>query len=166
MVTVQDERKFKKKRKKIEDTTRAIIMVIISFWRIRALLSRLFLKLKKHGNSQGTALTSSSLAKVALVEAVELGTTSILAETKQYLLSASTTSYYVSKSNGCLKLKFSLYYNECEFVENDDRDKKEYSVAKMERIIMVRMGDMGWYKCQDLMTLNESVVRLWDSHML
>ncbi|XP_050216114.1 uncharacterized protein LOC126667194 [Mercurialis annua] len=31
-----------------------------------------------------------------------------------------------------------------------------------ERVLKMRMGEMGWYRCQDLTVINGNVVRLWD----
>ncbi|WCJ42844.1 hypothetical protein M5689_023628 [Euphorbia peplus] len=68
--------------------------------------------------------------------------------------------------------KFVVYFDR----ENDDVGESEVTVAgdwgcgggcgglteSFEREVRMRMGDLGWYRCQDLTAINGNVVRLWD----
>lgn len=77
------------------------------------------------------------------------------------------------ETDNCTKGKFVMYYR------NDDSREGgvepvdgvaaaasekflRWSDMDWERKMAIRMGDMGWYRCQDLAVLNGSVVRLWD----
>lgn len=71
------------------------------------------------------------------------------------------------------KGKFVLYYRNDDFreaVDGEDDDGvaaesekfRRWSDMDWERKMEIRMGDMGWYRCQDLAAFNGSVVRLWD----
>ncbi|XP_073298600.1 uncharacterized protein [Primulina huaijiensis] len=78
----------------------------------------------------------------------------------------------VFETENCTKGKFVMYYR------NDDTREggvepdhgiaaaasekfRRWSDMDWERKMAIRMGDMGWYRCQDLAVLNGSVVRLW-----
>lgn len=76
--------------------------------------------------------------------------------------------------------KYTLYYNYYEGQRESDGDGEATSVVKewrdddgvssscvdwweWERLRMrARIGDMGWYRCQDLTVVNGNVIRLWD----
>ncbi|KAI3447244.1 hypothetical protein Pfo_003909 [Paulownia fortunei] len=158
----------------------AVITAAVSFWRIRASSSPLVSIPEQRGSSQDAASTSSSPPHMAgEVEAAEPTTVSTPGETKQLLSPLMTTSCCVLESEGSPKVKFSLYFNEDDFREGDEGGEDEDSGGcngggavvseklgwwcdDWERTMVVRMGDMGWYRCQDLKVLDGSVVRLWD----
>lgn len=70
---------------------------------------------------------------------------------------------------------FAAYYEENDCGEEDDGEltAEESGVDgavkvgewwdSWERVLRTKMGEMGWYKYQDLTELNGNVVRLWDS---
>ncbi|KAL3625272.1 hypothetical protein CASFOL_030726 [Castilleja foliolosa] len=89
-----------------------------------------------------------------------------------------TTSYCALESEGSPKGKFSVYYND-DLMGTDDggegdggcngggaaAEREElgwWCGGNWEKEMVVRMVDMGWYRCQDLKVLDGSVVRLWD----
>lgn len=76
------------------------------------------------------------------------------------------------------KGKFIMHYNdEDDLSESDDQGGEEgedhgggvmmvnekSSSRRWNEMMVVRMGDMGWYRFQDLEVLDGSVVRLWDA---
>ncbi|KAL4613871.1 hypothetical protein ACB092_07G013100 [Castanea dentata] len=80
------------------------------------------------------------------------------------------------KSDGVTKgVKFfAAYYEENDCGEDDGESTAEESGVdgavkvgewwdSWERVLRMKMGEMGWYKYQDLTELNGNVVRLWDS---
>lgn len=69
---------------------------------------------------------------------------------------------------------FAVYYEENDCGEDDGELTAEESGVdgavkvgewwdSWERVLRMKMGEMGWYKYQDLTELNGNVVRLWDS---
>lgn len=158
----------------------AFVTAAVSFWRIRAASSPLVSRPDPRGCIQDAVSTSSSPLKTA--EEVEPASASTPAGETKHLLSARTTaSCGVAESEGISKVKkFSLYYNEDIFREIDEGggeegdggcngDRAAVMGEKLgwwcddvwERRMVVRMGNMGWHRCQDLAVLDGSVVRLW-----
>lgn len=155
----------------------AVITAAFSFWKIRALSSPL---VSRPEQRQDAASTSSLPPKMAAVEAAK--PTAVYPGETGHLLSASlTTSFCVIESEGSPKGKFSLYYTWDDFRECDESggedegnggcngggaavmsENLERRWDDWERMMVVRMGDTGWYRCQDLKVLDGSVVRLWD----
>ncbi|KAJ4708858.1 Transmembrane protein [Melia azedarach] len=66
--------------------------------------------------------------------------------------------------------KFTLYYySEKTESEGELRVVKEWRDEEgcgewWERVMRVRMGEMGWYRNQDLTVINGNVVRFWDDY--
>ncbi|KAL2553828.1 hypothetical protein Fot_07447 [Forsythia ovata] len=148
----------------------AVLTAAVSFWRIRASSS------VPRGISLDGASTSSSLLKkdegVAPPAAeAEAAAASTQFETKH--LSASKTNCCVLERQGSTKGKFTMYYcdkDERRTGEGGDNGVEAAANERLgrrcddwERMMMVKMGDMGWYQYQDLTVLDGSVVRLWDS---
>ncbi|KAI3443518.1 hypothetical protein Pfo_000183 [Paulownia fortunei] len=151
----------------------AVITAAVSFWSIRALSSPPVSTPELRSRSHDAASTSAGPPKVPERAAVEPATVSTPDETQ--LLSAPTkTSCRTLEREGGTKTKFSLYYKEEDFREDDEGGENDgRGTAVMseklgswcddwERMMVMRMGDMGWYRCQDTTVLDGSVVRLWD----
>ncbi|KAL0410383.1 UNVERIFIED_CONTAM: hypothetical protein Slati_3628000 [Sesamum latifolium] len=157
----------------------AVITAAVSFWRIRALSSApVSTSPEPRCRSQDTASTSSSAPpKVAERAAAEPAAVSTAGEAQ--LSSAPTkTSCPTLEREGSTKTKFSLYYEEDDFREDDeggenedDGDRAAVVGEKSGRcvsedwermMVVVRTGDMGWYRWQDRAVFDGSVVRLWD----
>ncbi|CAI9766609.1 unnamed protein product [Fraxinus pennsylvanica] len=163
----------------------AVLTAAVSFWRIRALSSS---NLVPRGRSPDGASTSSSspltmddgvVAEAEAPEGLGDGEAATVSSTQcdtEYL-SGSNTKCRVLEREGSTKGKFTLYYCEKdEFrtgeggVNGDENGARLVAYQRMgrwcddwERMMMVKMADMGWYQYQDLTVLNGSVVRLWDS---
>ncbi|KAL0344994.1 UNVERIFIED_CONTAM: hypothetical protein Sradi_4330700 [Sesamum radiatum] len=150
----------------------AVITAALSFWRIRALSSPLVSKPEPRGSIQDVVSTSKDEVGHALASASTPG------ETKHLLSAGPTTSCSGAEGEGSSKVKFSLCYNEDISWESDEDEDVGgcngggpavtmsgkigwWSEDVWERTTVVRMGDMGWYRCQDLAALDGSVVRLW-----
>ncbi|KAG8376261.1 hypothetical protein BUALT_Bualt09G0044800 [Buddleja alternifolia] len=142
----------------------AVITAAVSFWRIRALSS----PPEPLCRSQDAASETPKAAETA-------------ARVPKHLLSApmKKTSCCVVERESSTKTKFSLYYEEDYYFRGDDgggesEDGGDAAEAvsesenvgrwcdDWERMMVVRMGDMGWYRWQDTTVLDGSVVRLWD----
>ncbi|PIN20062.1 hypothetical protein CDL12_07248 [Handroanthus impetiginosus] len=154
----------------------AVITAAVSFWRIRALSSQPVLRVEPRSRSQDAASTSSSAPKVAEKAVAEPATVSTTR-----LSSAPTTSMMccgnVLESEGGTKTKFSLFYKEDDFGEDNEGGEMEDDGGRdvvvreklggwcddWERMMVLRMGDLGWYRWQDRTVVDGSVVRLWDS---
>ncbi|KAL3825472.1 hypothetical protein ACJIZ3_021501 [Penstemon smallii] len=91
------------------------------------------------------------------------------------LSTSKTASFCVLERQGSTKVKFTLHYKDDDFMDGDEGcDNKDNGGGEgggrknrrwcddLERRMVMRMGDMGWYRCQDLTVLDGSVVRLWD----
>ncbi|XP_011078208.1 uncharacterized protein LOC105162007 [Sesamum indicum] len=150
----------------------AVITAALSFWRIRALSSPLVSTPEPRGSIQDAVSTSEEKVGHASASASTPG------ETKHLLSAGATTWCGVAEREGSSKVKFSLCYNEDIFrgsYEDEDDGGCNGGGAAVtmsgkigwwcddvwERTTVVRMGDMGWYRCQDLAALDGSVVRLW-----
>ncbi|KAK4391903.1 hypothetical protein Sango_1968100 [Sesamum angolense] len=139
----------------------AVITAALSFWSIRALSSPL-VSMTEPVDSIQDALSASE-------EEFGHASASTPGETKHLLSAGPTTSCGVAEGEGSSKVKFSLCYDEDIFRESDEGGEDEDDGGKIgwwcddvwERTTVVRMGDMGWYRCQDLAALDGSVVRLW-----
>ncbi|KAJ6913832.1 hypothetical protein NC651_016165 [Populus alba x Populus x berolinensis] len=83
----------------------------------------------------------------------------------------------VFEDNRAKKGKFVVYYYQDDDRQNDgniDDDGEEEltvfgewgrcggEIKLWERMLRVRMGECGWYRCQDLTVINGNIVRLWD----
>ncbi|KAL2250997.1 UNVERIFIED_CONTAM: hypothetical protein Sindi_2222000 [Sesamum indicum] len=151
----------------------AVITAAVSFWRIRALSSAPVSTPEPRRRSHDTASTSSS----APPKVAEPATLSTAGETQLSSAPAKTSCPTLGRE-GSTKTKFSLYYEEDDFREYDEGGENEddgdgtagvseksgrYLSEDWERMmVVVRMGDMGWYRWQDRAVFDGSVVRLWD----
>ncbi|KAG8373865.1 hypothetical protein BUALT_Bualt11G0069700 [Buddleja alternifolia] len=151
----------------------AVITAAVSFWGLRALSSPL---VSTRGGIQDDASLPSTPPEMAAVEVRELATVSSLGESERLLSASNTTTCCVLEREGSSKVKFSLYFDEDGSEESgDDGDDNGGGAVEVSeklgflhndvwrRMMVVKMGDMGWYRCQDLTVLNGSVVRLWDN---
>ncbi|KAK4428805.1 hypothetical protein Salat_1180400 [Sesamum alatum] len=153
----------------------AVITAAVSFWRIRALSSA---PVSTPRRSQDTASTSSAPPELDERAVSEPATVSTTGET-QLSSSPTKTSCPTLEREGSTKTKFSLYYEEDDFRVDDDGGENEddgggaavvgeksgrcLSSDDWERMmVVVRMGDMGWYRWQDRAVFDGSVVRLWE----
>ncbi|KAL6496448.1 hypothetical protein OROGR_029706 [Orobanche gracilis] len=150
----------------------AVITTAIGFWRIKGLSFPPHL-IKK----EVSPLESSSYLAETAAEPDTVSST-----TEKHLLPASLTttmSDCVLDSECSPKGKFSVYYKDdfknrdeggdddsdgvCNGGEGAERAKLGWRCCEWERTMVVRMGDLGWHRYQDLTVLDGSVVRLWDS---
>ncbi|KAL0426754.1 UNVERIFIED_CONTAM: hypothetical protein Slati_2850200 [Sesamum latifolium] len=149
----------------------AVITAALSFWRIRALSSPLVSMPEPRGSIQDAVSMSE--------EEVGHASASTPGETKHLLSAGATTSCGVAEGQGGSKVKFSLCYSDIFRESSDDEDEDDggcngggaavtmsgkigwWCEDVWERTTVVRMGDMEWYRCQDLAALDGSVVRLW-----
>ncbi|CAA2965612.1 Hypothetical predicted protein [Olea europaea subsp. europaea] len=150
----------------------AVLTAAVSFWRIRALSSS---HLVPRGRSpDGASSSSSSPLRMdkAVVAEDEMATVSSTQSNTEYF-PGSNTKCRVLEREGSTKGKLTLYYcdkDECRTCEGGDHGGEPVVTEKMgrwcddwERMMIVKMGNMGWYQYQDLTVLDGSVVRLWDS---
>ncbi|KAK4432775.1 hypothetical protein Salat_1039700 [Sesamum alatum] len=154
----------------------AVITAAVSFWRIRASSSPLVSRPEPRGSILD-AVSTSSWSPPKTAEEVGPASASTPGETKHLLSAGPTASCGLEGSS---KVKFSLCYNEDVFRESDEGGEDEddggcnggravvmsgesgwWCDDVWERTTVVRMGDMGWYRCQDLAAIDGSVVRLW-----
>ncbi|KAF9680358.1 hypothetical protein SADUNF_Sadunf06G0112900 [Salix dunnii] len=155
----------------------AVITAAVSFWRIRAAgaghgvvktleepsPSSAYIERKNTESSQPETATSSSTTTATPKSVTEPAAPGSL-----------SSSPSVFEDNGVKKGKLVVYYyqdadrqNDC---NTDDDGEEELTVfgelggglTLWERMLRVRMGDHGWYRCQDLTVINGNVVRLWD----
>lgn len=148
----------------------AVLTAALSFWRIRTSSSS---QLPPRDASNDTASASS-----APLEHCDNG------EEAQLVASSAPAAAApggVVEEEGSRKTKFRLYYEEDDFSrENDDDDEAEdtgITAAEAangklwsfrddwERMMAVRMGDLGWHRWVDMAALDGSVVRLWDQRL-
>ncbi|KAL0338855.1 UNVERIFIED_CONTAM: hypothetical protein Sangu_1407600 [Sesamum angustifolium] len=157
----------------------AVITAAVSFWRIRALSSASVSTPEPRRWSQDTASSTSSSAPPKVAERVAVGPAAVSTAGEAQLSSApAKTSCPTLGREASTKTKFSLYYGEVDFREDDEGGENEndgdgaavvgeksgrYLSEDWERMmVVVRMGDMGWYRWQDRAVFDGSVVRLWD----
>lgn len=128
----------------------AVITAAVSFWRMRAKPELMT------SRSHDSAAASPRVAEIATSETP----------------APAKASCRVLEREGSVKMKISLYYEE----ELDDGGENEESGGEeavmsgesdawrddWETMMVMRMGDMGWYRWQDRMVLDGSVVRLWE----
>ncbi|KAL8488139.1 hypothetical protein ACS0TY_023968 [Phlomoides rotata] len=120
----------------------AVITAAVSFWRIRF---------------------SSSTPEAAESAAEQPAIVSSSSE-----LALSKASFSVLEREGSTKMKFTLYIEEGDDGGEDDGGEAAAVVSPKwwcddwEKMMVMRMGDMGWYKWQDTTALDGSVVRLWE----
>ncbi|CAI9766608.1 unnamed protein product [Fraxinus pennsylvanica] len=150
----------------------AVLTAAVSFWRIRALSSS---NLVPRGRSpDGVSTLSSSPLKMDDGVAAERQVATVSStqfDTEHF--SGSNTNCRVLEREGSTKGKFTLYYcdeEECRTGEGGDNggeavvnEKRGRWCDDWERMMIVKMGDMGWYQYLDLTVLDGNVVRLWDS---
>ncbi|KAK6147570.1 hypothetical protein DH2020_018482 [Rehmannia glutinosa] len=152
----------------------AVITAAVSFWSLRALSSP---PPELRSRSQVAESTSSQPPKAAERAAAENPATVSTPGETQVLSAPIKTSCLMLEGEIGTKTKFSLYYKEeDDFREDvdggesdDDGDAAAMRSEKLgrwcddwERMMVVRMGDMGWYRWQDTTSLDGNVVRLWD----
>lgn len=135
----------------------AVITAAVSFWKMRA-------KPELMSSRSHDAASSPRVAGIATAEMVTVATTS------QTAAPAPKASCRVLEREGSVKMKFSSYYEEREEVD-DGVDSEESggeaavtsrALDDWETMMAMRMGDMGWYRWQERMVLDGSVVRLWE----
>ncbi|CAK7352336.1 unnamed protein product [Dovyalis caffra] len=151
----------------------AVITAAVSFWRIRVAGAGAVKTLEPSPPSDYTERNISELS----VPETSLSTTTTLKSVTESAAPGSVSSIpSVFEDNGVTKGKFVVYYYQDDGRENDGNiggDGEELPVfgewgtcggelTLWERMLRVRMGDYGWYKCQDLTVINGNVVRLWD----
>ncbi|KAK6147573.1 hypothetical protein DH2020_018485 [Rehmannia glutinosa] len=152
----------------------AVITAAVSFWSLRALSSP---PPELRSRSQVAESTSSPPPKAAERAVAENPATVSTPGETQVLSAPIKTSCLMLEREICTKTKFSLYYDlEDDFrgdgdggESDDDGDAAAVRSEKLgrwcddwERMMVVRMGDMGWYRWQDTTSLDGNVVRLWD----
>ncbi|CAA3009317.1 uncharacterized protein LOC111411887 [Olea europaea var. sylvestris] len=160
----------------------AVLTAAVSFWRIRASSSSNLSTRARSPDSVSTSSSSPLKMDEGAVEAAvgcgdgEVATVSSTQSDTEYL-SGSNKKCRVLEREGSTKGKFTLYYSEKDEFKTGEGDDngggngaREVTYEKMgrwcddwERMMMVKMADMGWYQYQDLTVLDGSVVRLWDS---
>ncbi|KAL7136906.1 hypothetical protein ABFS83_10G061100 [Erythranthe nasuta] len=144
----------------------AVITAAVSFWRIRA-------------------LSSPELRNAASCKAVVISEEA--AEEEAIVTDAPVRGFCRVLERECsTKTKFRLYYEEEEEAEDfrgddgdesDDNQREVTAAAVSEKLdycprrrcgdweramVVMRMGDLGWYRWQDMTALDGSVVRLWE----
>lgn len=147
----------------------AAVTASFSFWRIKRSSPP---RPEQRGRSKDAA--STSLLDRGLEELP------VAYEPAKLVSTQGGTKYYISslETENSTKGKFVLYYRNDDFredgveysVDGEDDDGvaadsekfRRWSGMDWERKMEIRMGDMGWYRCQDLAAFNGSVVRLWD----
>lgn len=152
----------------------AVITAAVSFWRIRAAgavktlaepspspdyIERQITELSHPETSSSTTTTTPK----SVTEPAAPGSVS--------------SSPSVFEDNRAKKGKFVVYYYQDDDRQNDgniDDDGEEEltvfgewgrcggEIKLWERMLRVRMGECGWYRCQDLTVINGNIVRLWD----
>ncbi|XP_073273376.1 uncharacterized protein [Primulina huaijiensis] len=140
----------------------AAVTTAFSFWRIGPSSPP---RPEQRGRTKDAA--STSLLDRGLEELA-------VADEPAELVSTQGGTYCISslETENSTKGKFVLYYRNDDFreggVEDDDgvaaksEKFRRWSDMDWEGKMKIRMGDMGWYRCQDLAAFNGSVVRLWD----
>ncbi|CAI9780326.1 unnamed protein product [Fraxinus pennsylvanica] len=143
----------------------AVLTAAVSFWRIRAFSSS---KLVPRGRSPDCASTSLS----PVDEDVAAADAEVASTSSQFNTDLLNTKFRVLERQGSTKGKFTLYYDKDESRTGEDGDNGDGATASeklgwccddWESMMVMKMGDMGWYQYQDLTVLDGSVVRLWDS---
>ncbi|CAA2963317.1 Hypothetical predicted protein [Olea europaea subsp. europaea] len=152
----------------------AVLTAALSFWKIRALSSS---KLVRRGKSPDGASTSLSPVD-DVVESAAAEPPSIATRFNTEHLSGSNTRSRCPflERQGSTKVKFTLYYDKDEIRTGNGGDNGGRNCGEStgneelgrccddwERMMVMKMGDMGLYRYQDLTVLDGSVVRLWDS---
>ncbi|XP_051131100.1 uncharacterized protein LOC127251449 [Andrographis paniculata] len=130
----------------------AVVTAAVSFWRIRALSSPPELR-------RDAVSTSSSAARPEEEQAAQLN--------------PPRPPAAGGDREGSTKTKFIVHYKVEDFRQDDDggetdEDAESPAAAELvgfcedwERMLVVRMGDLGWYRWQDRAVVDGSVVRLW-----
>ncbi|KAG5243561.1 Transmembrane protein [Salix suchowensis] len=141
----------------------AVITAAVSFWRIRAAGAG-------HGAVKTLEEPSPSSAYI--------GRNNTEPSQPETATSSSTTTATLKSVTepavpGSVR-KLVVYFYQDDDRQNDgnidDGGEEELTVfgecggelTLWERMLRVRMGDYGWYRCQDLTVINGNVVRLWD----
>ncbi|KDP33961.1 hypothetical protein JCGZ_07532 [Jatropha curcas] len=163
----------------------ALITAAISFWRIRTsgaggVVSSSSLKSEPlssvncidcHGNKSRTVIEKSAIKSV-----IEPSKQPVPAAATSKRLKPASARPSVFENDGVIKAKFVVYYEDDREGEGNG-DCEEYSTVvgewengsgygewreSWEKVLRIRMGDMDWYRYQDLTAINGNVVRLWD----
>ncbi|KAL9399225.1 hypothetical protein Peur_008186 [Populus x canadensis] len=152
----------------------AVITAAVSFWRIRAAGAvKTLAEPSPSPDYIERKITESSHPETRT-------TTTPKSVTEPAAPGSVSSSPSVFEDNGAKKGKFVVYYyqdddrqNEGNIDNGDDDGEEELTVlgewgrcggeiTLWERMLRVRMGEYGWYRCQDLTVINGNVVRLWD----
>ncbi|OVA12347.1 hypothetical protein BVC80_1799g41 [Macleaya cordata] len=126
----------------------AVLTAAISFWRIRAVGS-ISLPHKSDGSPSFYDIKTQDQSEDLVVEEEEEEEEGVLQVCSS--CSSSSVGYSAVIEDGTVK-------------GNRDQVYGYYGEFSWEQILQVRMrstGDLGWYGCQDLTSLNGSVVKLW-----
>jgi len=163
----------------------AVITAAVSFWRIRAAgavktlaepspspdyIERKITELSHPETSSSSSSSSSTTTTTTTT------TTTPKSVTEPAAPGSASSSPSVFEDNGAKKGKFVVYYYQDDDRQNEgsiDDGEEELTVLGQwgrcrgeitlwERMLRVRMGEYGWYRCQDLTVINGNVVRLWD----
>ncbi|XP_065848729.1 uncharacterized protein [Euphorbia lathyris] len=152
----------------------ALVTAALSFWWIRASSAVISISLQSHPISTSPDDCTRSRSNSPDASFSEASTHS---EPPMLSSPAPSTPSIFEDGDSITKGKFLVYYEDDR--ENDGEvegeSESEVLVAgeweyggcgewteSLERVVRMRMGDLGWYRCQDLTAINGNVVRLWD----
>ncbi|KAL5995746.1 hypothetical protein ACLOJK_025815 [Asimina triloba] len=156
----------------------AVLTAAVSFWRITAVGSR-----PHHKSSDANPSFRDQLQPN--VESAETEAPQVPRQPD--LTPAAELAAFPRDEGGRKGVKFAAYYCEVDDdgarnkEEEDGRNEEDEAVGRacdgvfdgvwgfdagvgmmIQLPVVMRTGDLGWYRCQDLTVLNGSVVRLWD----
>lgn len=142
----------------------AVVTAAVSFWRIRI----------RAAASAGAVLSPLKSEPPELHDR-ETDASSAPSTLKEDPAPSTVPAVVAAGGGGVTKGKFTVYY------ENDRKSDGEVALAGpwaasdcdvdgdcgewsqwWEGVMKTRMGELGWYSCQDRTVLNGSVVRFWD----
>ncbi|XP_071723322.1 uncharacterized protein [Rutidosis leptorrhynchoides] len=160
----------------------AVITAAVSFWRIKTISGATVTfpvkaepeqtqknqRASIDNQESTTTSTESGVAAAAPTFPADEGEQQLVASVLE-----SPLSYAVKEMTK--GMKFSVYYEED--VRENEEENDETVVRKwgytdgvvvngggesdLERVMRMRMGDFGWYRCQELTAINGNVVRFW-----
>lgn len=144
----------------------AVITAAVSLWRIRASSPLPVSTPELRSRCQESASTSSSPPQ-------KVPEWTAAAEVEAIASAAHSETPFcdtLEREGGCTKTKFSLYFErDGESVDSGcaaaavRSEKFDRRCDDWDRMgVVMRMGDMGWYRWQDMTVLDGSVVQLWD----
>jgi len=160
----------------------AVITAAVSFWRIRAAGAvKTLAEPSPSPDYIERKITESSHPETSSSSSSSSSTTTTTTTPKSVTEPAApgsvSSSPSVFEDNGAKKGKFVVYYYQDDDRQNEGNidgggeeeltvlgewDRCGEEITLWERMLRVRMGEYGWYRCQDLTVINGNVVRLWD----